>query len=135
MLQIALPLHKQYFPDHDDHATLGPQERENKVIGEVLRRISDDRPKRDDLMQTVKDDLAGIQQFIVDKTIVSLKSRDNLKVIPTPPFMRGIYSVAGFHGAPPLDPNAEAQYWITPIDPKTPRSRLSRSCGSTTIGC
>jgi len=123
MLQIALPLHKQYFPDHDDHANLTPQERENKVIGEVLRKISDDRPKRDDLMQTVKDDLVGIRQFIIDKKIVSLKSRDNLKVIPTPPFMRGIYSVAGFHGAPPLDPNAEAQYWVTPIDPKTPEDK------------
>jgi uncharacterized protein (DUF885 family) len=120
MLQIALPLHKQYFPDHDDHANLSPQERENKVIGEVLHKISDDHPKRNDLLPTVKDDLAGIRQFIIDKKIVSLKSRDNLKVIPTPPFMRGIYSVAGFHGAPPLDPNAEAQYWVTPIDPKTP---------------
>ena len=124
MLQIALPLHKQYFPDHDDHASLSPQERENKVIGEVLHKISDDRPKRDDLMQTVKDDLVGIRQFIIDKKIVSLKSRDNLKVIPTPPFMRGIYSVAGFHGAPPLDPNAEAQYWVTPIDPKTPEASV-----------
>ena len=123
MLQIALPLHKQYFPDHDDHSSLAPQERENKVIGEVLQKISDDRPKRDDLMQTVKDDLDGIRQFIVDKKIVSLKSRDNLKVIPTPPFMRGIYSVAGFHPAPPLDPNAEAQYWVTPIDPKTPEDK------------
>jgi uncharacterized protein (DUF885 family) len=123
MLQIALPLHKQYFPDHDDHASLSPQERENKVIGEVLQRISDDHPKRDDLMQTVKDDLAGIRQFIIDKKIVSLKSRDNLKVIPTPPFMRGIFSVAGFHSAPPLDPNAEAQYWVTPIDPKTPQDK------------
>ena len=120
MLQIALPLHKQYFPDHADHAALSPQERENKVIGEVLQKISEDRPNRDDLMQTVKDDLAGIRQFIIEKKIVSLKSRDNLKVIPTPPFMRGIYSVAGFHSAPPLDPNAEAQYWVTPIDPKTP---------------
>lgn len=123
MLEIALPLHKRYFPDHDDHASLSSQERENKVIGEVLHKISDDRPKRDDLMQTVKDDLVGIRQFIIDKKIVSLKSRDNLKVIPTPPFMRGIYSVAGFHGAPPLDPNAEAQYWVTPIDPKTPEDK------------
>jgi uncharacterized protein (DUF885 family) len=119
MLQVALSLHKQYFPDHDDHASLGPQERENKVIGEVLGKISEDHPKRDDLMPTVKDDLAEIRQFIIDKKIVSLKSRDNLKVIPTPVFMRGIYLVAGFHSAPPLDPNAEAQYWITPIDPKT----------------
>lgn len=120
MLAIALPLHKQYFPDHDEHATLSPQERENTIIGEVLHKISDDHPKRDQLLQTVKDDLAGIRQFIIDKKIVSLKSRDNLKVIPTPVFMRGIYSVAGFHSAPPLDPNAEAQYWVTPIDPKTP---------------
>ncbi|MGA7687019.1 MAG: DUF885 domain-containing protein [Terriglobales bacterium] len=123
MLRIALPLHKQYFPDHDDHANLSPQERENKVIGEVLHKISDNHPKRDDLLPTVKEDLAGIRQFIIDKKIVSLKSRDNLKVIPTPPFMRGIYSVAGFHGAPPLDPNAEAQYWVTPIDPKTPEDK------------
>lgn len=123
MLAIALPLHRQYFPDHDEHPGLAPQERENKIIGEVLHRISDDHPKRDDLIQTVKDDLTGIRQFIIDKKIVSLKARDNLKVIPTPVFMRGIYSVAGFHSAPPLDPNAEAQYWVTPIDPKMSEER------------
>ena len=70
--------------------------------------------------EDAKEDLVGIRQFIVDKKIVSLKARDNLKVIPTPPYMRGVYSVGGFHGAPPLDPNAEAEFWVTPIDPKTP---------------
>ncbi len=45
--------------------------------------------------------------------------RENLQVIPTPAFMRGIYSVAGFHSAPPLEPTAEARYWVTPIDPAT----------------
>ena len=123
MLQLALPLHKGYFPDHEDHASLGPQERENKVIGEVLQKIAEDHPRRDDLMQTVKDNLAGIRQFIIDKKIVSLKSRDNLKVIPTPNFMRGVFSVAGFHSAPPLDPHSEAQFWVTPIDPKMPEDR------------
>ena len=34
--------------------------------------------------------------------------------------MRGIYSVAGFHSAPPLEPSAEAEYWVTPIDPDAP---------------
>jgi len=123
MLDLALPLHKQYYPDHDDHASLGQRERENTIIGEVLKKIADDHPKRDDLMQTAKDDLVGIRQFIIDKKIVSLKSRDNLKVIATPEFERGIYSVAGFHSAPPLDQNAEAEFWVTPIDPKTPDDR------------
>jgi len=120
MLQLALPLHKQYYPDHDDHAALGQKERENKIISEVLQKIADDHPRRDELMQAAKEDLVGIRQFILDKKIVSLKSRDNLKVIATPEFERGIYSVGGFHSAPPLDPNAEAQYWITPISAATP---------------
>ena len=29
--------------------------------------------------------------------------------------MRGIYSVAGFHSAPPLEPDSQAEYWVTPI--------------------
>jgi uncharacterized protein (DUF885 family) len=118
MLQIALPLHAKMYPDHGDHADLGVHERENLIIGEVLQRISDQHPRRDQLQQTIEADLAGITQFIREKKIVSLSSRDNLKVIPTPPFERGIYSVAGFHSAPPLEPQAEAEYWVTPIDPK-----------------
>jgi len=122
MLQIALPLHKQYYPDHDDHASLSQQEREDKIISEVLQKIADDHPNRNALLETAKEDLAGIRQFIIDKKIVTLKSRDNLKVIPTPEFERGIYSVGGFHSAPPLDPNAEAEYWVTPISSNTPEA-------------
>ena len=118
MLQLALPLYKEMYPGQDDYSNLSTQERENKIIRAVLDKISDEHPQRDQLIDAVKADLAGITQFIRDKKIVALSNRDNLKVIPTPEFMRGIYSVAGFHGAPPLEPNAEAQYWVTPIDPK-----------------
>ena len=82
-----LPCHcmGEYFPGHaSEHSSLSAQERENKIIGEVLQRISDDHPKRDDLMQAVKDESGlDIRQFIIDKKIVSLKSeRQSLKVIP-----------------------------------------------------
>jgi len=123
MLEIALPLYKQMYPGQDDYASLPAQERENKIIPAVLSKIGDEHPQRDQLIDAVKADLAGIRQFIIDKKIVSLTSRDNLKVIPTPEFERGIYSVAGFHGAPPLEPTAEAQYWVTPIDPKMPDAK------------
>jgi uncharacterized protein (DUF885 family) len=120
MLQLALPMHAQMYPGHGDHSDLAGRDRENKIIGEVLDKISEEHPRRDQLQQTIEADLASIRQFIRDKRIVSLPSRDNLKVIPTPPFMRGIYSVAGFHSAPPLEPQSEAEYWVTPIDPKMP---------------
>jgi uncharacterized protein (DUF885 family) len=120
MLQIALPMHKQMYPEHTDHSDLPEHERQNKIISEVLQRVSDEHTQRDQLMATVKSDLEVIKRFIREKNIVALSDRDNLKVIATPPFMRGIYSVAGFASAPPLEPNAEAQYWVTPIDPNTP---------------
>lgn len=123
MLQMALPLHKQMYPEHADHAELSGRDHENKIIGEVLQKISDDHPRRDQLLDTARDDLGSIRQFITEKKIVSLKARDNLKVIPTPPFMRGIYSVGGFHSAPALDPSSEAQYWVTPIDAKVPEDK------------
>src|SRR5580704_7209215 len=118
MLQIALPLHAQMYPDHNDHSNLAEHDRENLIIQEVLLKISDHHPRPDQLQPTIEADLATITNFIREKKIVSLSSRDNLKVIPTPPFERGIYSVAGFHSAPPLEPQAEAQYWVTPIDPQ-----------------
>jgi uncharacterized protein (DUF885 family) len=123
MLELAVPLHKQWYTQHSDHSDLSATERENVILKEVLDRIADDHPKRDELIDAVKRDLDGIKQFIREKKIVSLSDRDNMKVIPTPPFMRGIYSVAGFHSAPPLEPKAEAQYWVTPIDPKMPEEK------------
>lgn len=120
MLQLALPMHAQMFPAHGDHSDLTGRDRENKIIGEVLQQISDDHCKPDELQQTIQNDLRGIIDFIRAKKIVTLSTRDNLKVIPTPMFMRGIYSVAGFHSAPPLEPHAEAEYWVTPIDPNAP---------------
>jgi len=120
MLRLALPMHAQMYPAHGDHSDLTGRDRENQIIGEVLQRISDDHCRPDQLQQTIQSDLAGIIAFIREKKIVTLSSRDNLKVIPTPLFMRGIYSVAGFHSAPPLEPHAEAEYWVTPIDPAAP---------------
>ncbi|HKD83376.1 MAG TPA: DUF885 domain-containing protein [Terriglobales bacterium] len=124
MFQIALPLYKEMYPGDSNYAsaiaagTKISEERQNRIISAVLDKISDEHPKPDELMEVVKADVATIRQFIIDKKIVTLSGRDNLKVIPTPEFERGIYSVAGFHGAPPLEPTAEAQYWVTPIDPK-----------------
>src|ERR1700733_12874426 len=123
MLQIALPLHAQMYPDHNDHSNLAPHDRQNLIIQEVLQKISDHHSSRDQLQPAIEADLAGITEFIREKQIVSLSSRDNLKVIPTPPFERGIYSVAGFHSAPPLEPQAEAQYWAPPIDPQMPEAK------------
>src|SRR6202046_1640067 len=123
-LDLALPMHAKMYPDHTGHSDLSGHERQNLNITEVLHRISGEHPRPEQLQQTIEADLESIKQFIREKKIVSLGTRDNLKVIPTPLFERGIYSVAGFHSAPPLEPQAEAEYWVTPIDPKMPADKV-----------
>lgn len=123
MLQTALPMHKEYFPDHTDHSDLALPERINRVVKEVLDVIAREHPGRDDLLNHVKQDLEGIKQFIREKDILSLSGRENLQVIDTPVFMRGIYGVAGFAAAPPLEPQLGAFYWVTPIPKDWPAER------------
>ncbi len=123
MLQLALPMYKKMYPDQTDHPELSAHERENFIISAVLKKISDEHPNRNDLQKAIEADIEGIKQFIRDKKIVTLSARDNLKVTPTPVFQRGVLSVAAFHSAPALNPKAEAQYWVTPIDVAVPEEK------------
>jgi uncharacterized protein (DUF885 family) len=69
-------------------------------------------------------DLEEARQFVRQKNLLALPPRDNLKVIDTPEFMRGIYAVGGFNPAPALEPQLGAFYWLTPIPPGWPKARV-----------
>ena len=73
---------------------------------------------------TAKADLAQTRAFVKSANLLPLPPRDNLQVIATPEFMRGIYSVGGFNSAPPLEPQLGAYYWITPIPNNWPAARI-----------
>jgi uncharacterized protein (DUF885 family) len=124
MLDLALPLHRRLFPPHKDHADLSGEERENKVVGEVLDKIAERHSTRESYMDDARKDLDEARAFVQEKRLLTLPPRSNLQVIPTPEFMRGIYSVAGFSPAPALEPQLGAFYWVTPIPPEWPKERV-----------
>jgi uncharacterized protein (DUF885 family) len=124
MYSVALPLHKQWFAEHGGHTDLGGDALQNKVIGEVIDRINQDHAAPGELLEKVKAQAKGIRVFILQKDLLTLSDRDNMRIVATPEFLRGVYSVAGFHSAPALEPTAEAEYWVTPIDPKMPREQV-----------
>jgi uncharacterized protein (DUF885 family) len=124
MLELALPLHRQWFPAHKDHADLPGDARQNKVISEVLNRIADRHSTRESYISDARRDLDEARQFVAAKHLLTLPPRTNLQVIPTPEFMRGIYAVGGFNPAPALEPQLGAFYWVTPIPSDWPASRV-----------
>ena len=124
MLELALPLHRGAFPAHKDHADLSGPARENAVIGEVLAKIAERHSTRESYMDDARQDLAEARAFVEQKRLLTLPQRANLQVIPTPEFMRGIYSVGGFSAAPALEPQLGAFYWVTPIPADWPPQRV-----------
>jgi len=124
MLQLALPLHRDAFPNHKDHADLAGTERENAVIGEVLAKIGDRHSTRENFLDDARKDLEEARAFVQAKHLLTLPTRANLQVIPTPEFMRGGYPVGGFNPAPALEPQLGAFYWVTPIPETWPKERI-----------
>ena len=124
MLELSLPLHAKWFTIHGGHDDLKGAERENKIIREVLDRIAEDHTTPARYMDDWSKYLAEARSFVQAKNLLTIPAGSNLQVIPTPEFERGIYAVAGFNGAPPLQPQLGAFFWVTPIPPGWPKERI-----------
>lgn len=112
MLQLALPLDKQLFPGKVHHET--GDALIDAVVGEVLNRLADDHPTRDQVFDTAKADVAKLMGFLQKDPVVPLPVPDTLHVVPTPPFAAGVAG-AGLDPAGPFTPLAGSNYDIDQI--------------------
>ena len=124
MLELALPLHAKMLPGHTNHTDLSEHDRQNRIISEVLERIAQRHATPEAYFAEARRDLEEAREFVRSKNLLTLSPRANLQVIPTPEFMRGIYSVGGFNAAPALEPQLGAFYWVTPIPKDWPPERI-----------
>jgi uncharacterized protein (DUF885 family) len=119
MWDLSLPLHHKFYPTHRDPVDL------NLIVGETLARIGERHSTPERYFADARRDLADAREFVRRKSLLALPVRDNLQVIETPEFMRGVYSVGGFNPAPALEPGLGAFYWLTPIPKNWPRERVA----------
>lgn len=116
MLALAEPLHTEWFPGHR-HAANDRETYLNSIVSEVMQRIGSEHANRDSLVSQAIKDVEMLKRLLLDKRLLSLADFSNIRVIPTPQFMRGIYGVAGAVFAPALEPKQSTFYWVTPISP------------------
>jgi uncharacterized protein (DUF885 family) len=87
----------------------------NPIVKKRLDEIAAKHSTREQYFDQARADLAEATAFVKQKNLLTLPPNGNLRVIETPAFMRGIYSVGGFNPAPAMEPTLGAQYWLTPI--------------------
>ncbi len=95
-----------------------------ETVKAALDKIAQQHTTPANYMDQAKKDLEEATNFVREKHLVDFPQSANLQVIPTPEFMRGIYSVAGFNAAPALEPQLGAFYWVTPIPTNWPKARI-----------
>ena len=95
-----------------------------RSVQEALDKIAQQHATPESYLDEARRDLEEATKFVRAKHLVTLPGRTNLQVIPTPEFMRGIYSVGGFNQAPALEPQLGAFYWVTPIQANWPKDRI-----------
>ncbi len=91
---------------------------------EALDRIAREHATREQFFASAEKGLAEAKAFLERKAILKLPPNQNWKVVATPEFQRGSYPVGGFNPAPALEPQLEAQYWVTPIPADWPAARV-----------
>ncbi|MEQ1949337.1 MAG: DUF885 domain-containing protein [Bryobacteraceae bacterium] len=95
-----------------------------QTVEQALADVARQHVTPDKYMDKARETLAQATAFVKEKDLMTLPPRGNLQVIETPEFMRGIYGVAGFNPAPPLQPELGAFYWVTPIPKDWPKERV-----------
>lgn len=97
---------------------------DNKLISSVLEKVAQVHTTPDNFFDQAKQDYDRAAAFVKEKNLLPLPPLNNLQIIPTPAFMRGVYGVAGFQPAPPLEPKLGAFFWITPFEPGMPKADI-----------
>lgn len=96
----------------------------NETVRAALDKIATQHATPETYFNDARRDLAETTAFVREKDLLTLPPRDNLQVIETPAFMRGIYAVGGFNPAPALQPELGAFYWLTPFTLDMPKASV-----------
>jgi uncharacterized protein (DUF885 family) len=96
----------------------------DQTVRSALEKIAGRHSTPETYFADARRDLQEARDFVRNRGLVTVPARDNLQVIETPEFMRGIYAVGGFNPAPALEPQLGAFYWITPIPKDWKRERI-----------
>ncbi len=111
MVVLAKQLWAKLFPKRPVPPDDAPGRRE--LVRRVMAELARDHGRPENLVGDARATVDRIKMFIRDNDILRLPEPDRCRVIEMPEFQRG-NAAAYLNPAPPLDPNAESLYAVSP---------------------
>jgi uncharacterized protein (DUF885 family) len=84
-------------------------------IEEVARRIQENHPSAGELLSVYERAMKAACEFVKEKNLVSFPTKEELHVVPTPPFRRHEIPFAAYLSPSPKDPDQVGYYYVTPV--------------------
>ena len=100
-----------------------------KTTEQIQSELDADHPQPDKLLQTFRDDLTGIKQYLIDKHIVTVPSPILPIVEETPPFARALTFASMDIPGPYEKVATEAFFNVTLPEPEWPKERVESFMG------
>ncbi len=86
----------------------------NGDVAALLKKIQQQHPKKENVLDEYRTHMQEAKQFVVDKNIVSLPGKEELKVIETPVFLQHQIPFAAYYEPSPTDVEQQGYYYVTP---------------------
>jgi uncharacterized protein (DUF885 family) len=119
MYDVALPLHKKYFPTETNSARLADRK---LVIKAVLARLAETHPTNETIVPLASAQVNSATEFVRTNNLVSLPS-EPVKAIVMPEFSRGV-AVAYCNAVGPFERRGETFYAISPTPKDWTQARV-----------
>jgi uncharacterized protein (DUF885 family) len=126
---VDLPLDRLLEIGEDDLARNAGRLREvasrlapGVAIPDLMRRLAQDHPPADRLIDEAARVLEELRQFVEDHRLVSIPSAVRCRVEPTPPFARWAFAMMDTAG--PFETAPESFYYVTLPDPRWPPEQV-----------
>jgi len=101
----------------------------NKTTEQIHAELEKDHPTPDNLLQTFRDDLGGIRQYLIDKHVVTVPSPVPPIVQETPPFARALTFASMDTPGPYEKVATEAFFNVTLPEPDWPKEKVESFMG------
>ena len=88
----------------------------DKTVTELLEESKHNHPSAEGLLDTYRQAMAAARQFVIDHAIATIPAGEEIRIEPTPEFMRPIIPYAAYSSPGFLEPVQEGVFIVTPVD-------------------
>ena len=119
LMAVARPIHRGIYGNQrppNDYA----------LMRDILDIVSDNNrlSSEEGAVERIEENIEAAKAFMLQEELMEFPSGVELGVSQTPVFLRDRFPVSAFEGAPVLNPDFGAHYWVTPLPANADRGTV-----------